>query len=54
MDEENKQIAHFTWYQAAKEAHSGEIKNSPPTGSGKILKRILRERFWAHEQRAVG
>jgi len=26
----------------------------PKSGSGKILKRILRERFWAHEQRAVG
>jgi len=26
----------------------------PKSGSGKILKRILRERFWDHEQRAVG
>jgi acyl-CoA synthetase (AMP-forming)/AMP-acid ligase II len=26
----------------------------PKSGSGKILKRILRERFWAHEPRAVG
>ena len=26
----------------------------PKSGSGKILKRILRERFWAHELRAVG
>jgi acyl-CoA synthetase (AMP-forming)/AMP-acid ligase II len=26
----------------------------PKSGSGKILKRILRERFWAHAQRAVG
>jgi long-chain acyl-CoA synthetase len=26
----------------------------PKSGSGKILKRILRERYWAHEQRAVG
>jgi len=26
----------------------------PKSGSGKILKRVLRERFWAHEQRAVG
>jgi acyl-CoA synthetase (AMP-forming)/AMP-acid ligase II len=26
----------------------------PKNGSGKILKRILRERFWAHEERAVG
>jgi len=26
----------------------------PKGGSGKILKRILRERFWAHEERAVG
>ena len=25
----------------------------PKSGSGKILKRILRERFWAHEERAV-
>jgi long-chain acyl-CoA synthetase len=26
----------------------------PKNGSGKILKRQLRERFWVHEQRAVG
>ncbi len=26
----------------------------PKNGSGKILKRILREHFWAHEERAVG
>jgi len=26
----------------------------PKNGSGKILKRTLRERFWAHEERAVG
>jgi acyl-CoA synthetase (AMP-forming)/AMP-acid ligase II len=26
----------------------------PKSGSGKILKRILRERFWAHEKRGVG
>jgi acyl-CoA synthetase (AMP-forming)/AMP-acid ligase II len=26
----------------------------PKSGSGKILNRILRERFWAHEERAVG
>jgi len=25
----------------------------PKSGSGKILKRMLRERFWAHEERAV-
>jgi long-chain acyl-CoA synthetase len=25
----------------------------PKSGSGKILKRLLRERFWAHEERAV-
>jgi len=25
----------------------------PKSGSGKILKRTLRERFWAHEERAV-
>jgi long-chain acyl-CoA synthetase len=25
----------------------------PKSGSGKILKKILRERFWAHEERAV-
>ncbi len=24
------------------------------SGSGKILKRILRERFWAHQERTVG
>jgi long-chain acyl-CoA synthetase len=26
----------------------------PKSGSGKILKRLLRERFWAHQERAVG
>ncbi len=26
----------------------------PKSGSGKILKRLLRERFWAHEERAIG
>src|ERR1700688_2723 len=26
----------------------------PKSGAGKILKRLLRERFWAHEERAVG
>ena len=26
----------------------------PKSGSGKILKRMLRERFWAHQERAVG
>jgi long-chain acyl-CoA synthetase len=26
----------------------------PKSGSGKMLKRILRERFWVHEERAVG
>jgi len=26
----------------------------PKSGSGKILKRVLRERFWVHEERAVG
>jgi long-chain acyl-CoA synthetase len=26
----------------------------PKTGSGKIIKRALRERFWAHQARAVG
>jgi long-chain acyl-CoA synthetase len=25
----------------------------PKSGSGKILKRLLRERFWANQQRAV-
>ena len=25
----------------------------PKSGSGKILKRILRERFWAHHERSV-
>jgi acyl-CoA synthetase (AMP-forming)/AMP-acid ligase II len=24
------------------------------SGSGKILKRLLRERFWVHERRAIG
>jgi long-chain acyl-CoA synthetase len=26
----------------------------PKSGSGKVLKRILRERFWTHQKRAVG
>jgi long-chain acyl-CoA synthetase len=26
----------------------------PKSGSGKILKRILRERFWANQERSVG
>ena len=26
----------------------------PKTGSGKILRRVLRDRFWAHQERAVG
>ena len=26
----------------------------PKSGSGKVLKRVLRERFWAHEERAIG
>jgi acyl-CoA synthetase (AMP-forming)/AMP-acid ligase II len=26
----------------------------PKSGSGKILKRILRERFWSHQERGVG
>jgi len=25
----------------------------PKSGSGKILKKLLRERFWAHQKRAV-
>jgi acyl-coenzyme A synthetase/AMP-(fatty) acid ligase len=25
----------------------------PKSGSGKILKRVLREHFWAHQERAV-
>jgi acyl-CoA synthetase (AMP-forming)/AMP-acid ligase II len=25
----------------------------PKSGSGKVLKRVLRERFWTHQQRAV-
>jgi acyl-CoA synthetase (AMP-forming)/AMP-acid ligase II len=25
----------------------------PKSGSGKILKKILRERFWGHQERAV-
>jgi acyl-CoA synthetase (AMP-forming)/AMP-acid ligase II len=25
----------------------------PKSGSGKILKKVLRERFWAHQERAV-
>jgi acyl-CoA synthetase (AMP-forming)/AMP-acid ligase II len=26
----------------------------PKSGSGKILKKILREPFWTHQERAVG
>ena len=26
----------------------------PKSGSGKVLKRVLRERFWADAERAVG
>jgi len=26
----------------------------PKGGSGKILKKVLRERFWAHQAREVG
>jgi long-chain acyl-CoA synthetase len=26
----------------------------PKSGSGKILKRALRDRFWHHQERAVG
>ena len=26
----------------------------PKSGSGKILKKVLRERFWIHQERAVG
>jgi long-chain acyl-CoA synthetase len=33
------------------ELSPGEL---PKSGSGKILKRALRERFWAHQERAVG
>jgi len=29
------------------------LEELPKTGSGKILKRALRERFWAHQERAV-
>jgi acyl-CoA synthetase (AMP-forming)/AMP-acid ligase II len=25
----------------------------PKSGSGKILKKVLRERFWTHQERAV-
>ena len=35
------------------DAHSLEAA-ATKSGSGKILKGILRERFWAHEERAVG
>ena len=33
------------------EFSDGEL---PKSGSGKILKRVLRERFWSHQERAVG
>ena len=26
----------------------------PKSGSGKILKKVLRDRFWSHQERAVG
>jgi long-chain acyl-CoA synthetase len=32
------------------EFSEGEL---PKSGSGKILKRVLREQFWAHQTRAV-
>ena len=32
------------------EFSDGEL---PKSGSGKVLKRILRERFWAHQERAI-
>jgi acyl-CoA synthetase (AMP-forming)/AMP-acid ligase II len=40
-------------YKVPRRVEFSEIE-LPKSGSGKILKRILRERFWAHEERAVG
>jgi long-chain acyl-CoA synthetase len=40
-------------YKVPRRVEFSEIE-LPKSGSGKILKRILRERFWAHEGRAVG
>jgi acyl-CoA synthetase (AMP-forming)/AMP-acid ligase II len=40
-------------YKVPRRVEFSEIE-LPKSGSGKILKRILREGFWAHEERAVG
>ncbi len=39
-------------YKIPRRVEFSEIE-LPKSGSGKILKRILRERFWAHQERAV-
>jgi acyl-CoA synthetase (AMP-forming)/AMP-acid ligase II len=39
-------------YKIARRVEFSETE-LPKSGSGKILKRILRERFWAHQDRAV-
>jgi long-chain acyl-CoA synthetase len=40
-------------YKAPRRVEFSETE-LPKSGAGKILKRILRERFWAHQERAVG
>jgi len=39
-------------YKVPRRLESSEIE-LPKSGSGKILKRLLRDRFWAHQERAV-
>jgi len=39
-------------YKVPRRIEFSEIE-LPKSGSGKILKRILRDRFWAHQERAV-
>jgi len=41
-------------YKVPRRVEFSDTELLPKSGSGKILKRILRERFWAHEERAVG
>jgi len=39
-------------YKVPRRVEFSEIE-LPKSGSGKILKRILRDRFWTNQQRAV-
>jgi len=47
---ENELITHCRRSLATVELSDTEL---PKSGTGKILKRILRERFWADQKRAV-